>query len=50
MGHSGCRWLYGKCRIVDEDGREIRRWLTVGKSFLGRHYSYSALLAVNFIP
>jgi glycosyltransferase involved in cell wall biosynthesis len=46
-GHRESMWLTGKCRIIDEQDREIRRPITVYKNFLLRHYSYSLLLVTN---
>lgn len=43
------QWLYGKVRIVDAHGREIRRWITVYKNRRMRRYRYSKLLAENWI-
>jgi glycosyltransferase involved in cell wall biosynthesis len=43
----GTLWLTGKCRIIDEQDREIRRPITAYKNFLLRHYSYSLLLVTN---
>ena len=43
----GAMWLTGKCRIIDEQDREIRRPITAYKNFLLRHYSYSLLLVTN---
>jgi glycosyltransferase involved in cell wall biosynthesis len=40
-------WLTGRCRIVDEDGVEIRRLITAYKNFLLDHYSYNLLLTTN---
>lgn len=42
-------WLYGKCRIVDRLGREVRRPVTWYKNFWQRRYSYLALLVTDFI-
>jgi len=42
-------WAYGKCRIVDADGDEIRRPITWYKNLLLRRYSYRKLLSENFI-
>jgi glycosyltransferase involved in cell wall biosynthesis len=47
--HPGCLWLYGRCRIIDENDREIRRWITLYKNFLMRHFSYKRLLIENYI-
>jgi glycosyltransferase involved in cell wall biosynthesis len=43
------QWAYGKCRIIDERDREIRRPITWYKNLLLRTYSYKKLLAENFI-
>lgn len=45
----GIKWAYGKCRIVDENGAEIRRLITSYKSFWQRRYSYNKLLIMDFI-
>jgi len=47
--HPGCLWLYGNCRIIDEDDHEIRRWITAYKNRLARNFSYERLLVENFI-
>lgn len=47
--HPDCRWLYGKCRIIDEQGLEIRKWLTWYKNRVARKFYYPALLLENFI-
>lgn len=43
------QWVYGKVRIIDESGREIRRWITRYKNFRMRHFRYSKLLTENWI-
>lgn len=45
----GVKWVYGKCRIVDKDGLEIRRPITWYKNFWLRRYSYDKLLILDFI-
>jgi glycosyltransferase involved in cell wall biosynthesis len=47
--NKNCQWLYGKCRIVSESGREIRRPITWYKVFWQKRYSYNWLLVSNFI-
>ncbi len=46
---SDAKWSYGKCKIIDQNDREIRKWITVYKNFLSRKYSYAKLLSENFI-
>ena len=43
------RWSYGKCRIIDKEDKEIRKWITCYKNFMWRKYSYAKLLSENFI-
>lgn len=40
-------WLTGRCRIINENDREIRQGITSYKNFLLRHFSYSMLLVTN---
>ena len=42
-------WATGYCRIIDSDGREIRKGVTRYKNWLLRHYSLSLYLTQNFI-
>lgn len=42
-------WLYGRCYIIDDQDKEIRRGVTLYKNILGRNYSYTKLLILNFI-
>lgn len=43
------KWAYGKCKIIDENDREIRKWITAYKNFMLKKYSYKKLLTENFI-
>ncbi len=47
LSHPDAMWLAGRCRIIDERDREIRRAITAYKNFLLRHYSYGMLLVTN---
>ncbi len=47
--HPDCQWLYGRCRIIDEHDREIRKPITLYKNLLGYFYSRNVLLCENFI-
>lgn len=44
-----CEWLYGRCPIVDQNGKEIRRAITWYKERSLRKFSYRRLLFENFI-
>ena len=50
MQRAGARWCFGECRIVDEQGREVRRSISRYKNRLSRRYSLRRLLSRNFIP
>jgi len=43
------KWAYGRCKIIDENDKEIRKWITAYKNLLGKNFSYPKLLAENFI-
>lgn len=48
-GNADRQWAYGKCRIINENGREIRKPITWYKIFWQKRYSYTWLLVTNFI-
>jgi glycosyltransferase involved in cell wall biosynthesis len=43
------QWAYGKSRIIDGEGKEIRRLVTKAKEIFQKRYSYTALQCVDFI-
>lgn len=43
------KWVYGQCRIIDENDKEIRKLITFYKNWLLKKYSYKKLLTENFI-
>ncbi len=42
-------WLYGRCRIIDEQEQEIRRGITLYKNLLGYRFYRHLLWTENFI-
>lgn len=42
-------WVTGKCRVIDERRREIRRALTLYKNFWLHFKNYGVLLVINYI-
>ena len=42
-------WVYGKCKIINENDHEIRKPITAYKNLLLRKFSYAKLLSENFI-
>ena len=47
--HPDCRWLYGRCIIIDNSGRERWKWITRYKNFSLKRFSHQKLLRENFI-
>lgn len=47
--HPQKKWCYGRCGIMDEAGREIRRPVTWYKNLIGWMYNRSILLCENYI-
>ena len=47
--HPACRWLFGRCLIIDENGREIRRIITLYKNLLSVAPGFRFLAVENFI-
>lgn len=43
------KWVYGKCYIIDENEKEIRKPITIYKNIKLKNYSYRKLLSENFI-
>ena len=43
------KWVYGKCKIINEKDQEIRKPITAYKNWLLKKYSYKKLLTENFI-
>ena len=43
------KWVYGKCKIIDENDQEIRKPITFYKNLLLKKFSYAKLLSENFI-
>ncbi len=47
--HPQALWLYGKVNIIDEQGSEIRQWITAYKNWRMKPFSYARLLSENWI-
>lgn len=43
------RWLYGKCKIINSKGLEIRKAITLYKNLMGFFYSKHILILENYI-
>lgn len=49
MNNPSKMWLSGRCRIIDENDREVRKAIALYKNLWLDHYSYNTLLITNFI-
>jgi glycosyltransferase involved in cell wall biosynthesis len=47
--HPHASWVTGYCRIIDGDGREIRKGVTAYKNLFLRRFSYGLYLTQNFV-
>jgi len=47
--HPACRWLFGRCRIIDTQEREIRHFITHYKNLLAFVPGFRYLAVENFI-
>ena len=43
------QWVTGRCRIIDAEGRDIRKGVSAYKNLLLSRYSYGMLVTQNFI-
>lgn len=49
QAHPECRWLFGKCKIINSTGKERWKWITRYKNLGLKSFSYHKLLRENFI-
>ena len=47
--HPRREWVTGRCRIVDDDGQEIRAGVTRYKEAFLRHHSFALHLVQNYV-
>ena len=47
--HPECRWVYGRCRIIDSSGEERWNWITWYKNARLKKFTFEKLLRENFI-
>lgn len=47
--HPEVEWVHGRCRIIDEHDRTIRRWVSLYKHYRCRHHSFDNLLTENYV-
>lgn len=47
--HPRAEWLHGRCRIIDEHDREVRRWISLYKHLRARGHTFDNLLLENYV-
>jgi glycosyltransferase involved in cell wall biosynthesis len=47
--HPEIEWLHGRCRIIDEHDREVRRWISAYKHYRSRHHTLPSFLTENYV-
>jgi glycosyltransferase involved in cell wall biosynthesis len=47
--HPAVEWVHGRCVIIDEHDREIRRWVSLYKHYRCRHHTFTNLLTENYV-
>jgi len=47
--HPTVEWVHGRCRVIDEYDRTIRRWISLYKHYRCRHHSFENLRTENYI-
>lgn len=47
--HPNTMWAFGRCRIIDENDKEIRKFITAYKNFWLARYNYKTLLILDYI-
>jgi glycosyltransferase involved in cell wall biosynthesis len=47
--HPEVEWVHGRCRIIDEHDRTIRRFVALYKHYRCRHHSFDNLLTENYV-
>ena len=47
--HPEVEWVHGRCRIIDEHDREMRRWISAYKHYRSRRHSLASFLTENYV-
>ncbi|NVB77406.1 MAG: glycosyltransferase [Kofleriaceae bacterium] len=47
--HPEIEWVHGRCKIIDEDDREVRRWVSAYKHFRAQRHTLQNFLTENYI-
>jgi glycosyltransferase involved in cell wall biosynthesis len=47
--HPSVEWVHGRCRIIDEHDREVRRWLSRYKHYRCRTHTFENFLTEDYV-
>ena len=42
-------WVHGRCKIIDEHDREVRRWISLYKHFRSRRHTFENFLTEDYV-
>ncbi|HLL20528.1 MAG TPA: glycosyltransferase family 2 protein [Kofleriaceae bacterium] len=45
----GVEWVHGRCKIIDEHDREVRRWISAYKHYRSQHHSFENFLTEDYV-
>jgi glycosyltransferase involved in cell wall biosynthesis len=47
--NADCKWVAGRCNMIDENGKETRKFITWYKNILLKHHSFFLLLTESYL-
>lgn len=47
--HPGAAWLHGRCDIIDEHDKVVRRWISLYKHLRARRHTIERLIVENYV-
>jgi glycosyltransferase involved in cell wall biosynthesis len=47
--HPEAEWVHGRCEIIDEHDRPVRRWVSLYKHWMAKRHTFERLLGDNYI-
>ena len=47
--HPAAEWVHGRCTIIDENDREVRKWVSAYKHYRCVHHSFANFLTEDYV-
>ena len=47
--HPDAEWVHGRCVIIDEQDRQVRRWISAYKHFRSQRHTFENFLTENYV-